>query len=95
MRERDLKNLRAIFNGLKFANRNANLFGGFAIADGDSIVLQSIEVDYDAFWGADFVLLAVAFADVARIIPSDITVSGAKLVVNGAGFRNELGFVLE
>lgn len=70
------------------------MVGGVAVADGDGVVLDGVEVDDDAFWGADFVLLTIALADVAGIVPSDSAVFGFQGVKDCLGFGDEVGLVL-
>ena len=62
------------------------MLGGVAVADGDGVVFESIEVNYDALRSADFVLLAIAFADVAGIVPGDATIFGFESVEDFLGF---------
>ena len=61
---------------LQVGDFDADLLGSVAVANGDGVVGQSVEVDNDAFRGADFVLFAIAFADVAGVVPGDVAVFG-------------------
>ena len=67
---------------------------GVAVADSYSFVFQGVEVDYDAERGADFVLAAVALADVAVVVPHYGAQFFLQHGVNFAGFVYQLGFVL-
>jgi len=49
--------------GFELADGHANLFHGVAVADGDGIVFEGVEVDGDAEGRSDFVLAAVATAN--------------------------------
>ena len=71
------------------------MLGGVAVTNSNCAVFESVKVYNDALWGADFVLLAIAFANVAGVVPGDIAVFGAKLVVDFFGFGDEFGFVFE
>ena len=64
------------------------MLGGIAVTDGDGIVGEGIEIDDDAFRSADFVLFAIAFADVARIVPGDVAVFGFEILVDCFGFSD-------
>ena len=87
--------LLLLYHSLEVSDFDAGLRGGVAVADGDGVVLESIKIDDDAFWGADFVLLSVSLADVARIVPGNIAVFGFESVEDLLGFVDELRFVLE
>ena len=70
------------------------LGGGVAVADGNGVIGEGVKVNGDAVWGADFVLAAVAFADIAIVVPHDVAEFFFELVVDLAGFGDQLGFVL-
>ena len=86
--------LLLLYHSLEVSDFDAGLVGGVAVADSDGVILQGVEVDDDAFRGADFVLFSVALADVAGVVPSDVAVFGFELVEDLLGFVDELGFVL-
>ena len=65
-----------LYHSLEVCDFDADLIGGVAVTDGDGVVLQGVEVDDDAFWGADFVLFTIAFTDIAGVVPSDGAVFG-------------------
>ena len=84
-----------LYHSLEVCDFDAGLVGSVAVADSDGVVLESIEIDDDAFRSADFVLFPITLTDVAGIVPSDIAVFGFELIKHLLGFIDELGFVLE
>lgn len=68
------------------------MLGGVAVADGDGIVLEGIEVDGDAEGGADFVHAAVAAADGAGSVPEDIP-AAFEFLVKIVGFFDDFWVV--
>ena len=70
--------IMVVLKMLQVGNLDADLSGGVAVANGNSVIFERIEINNDALGGADFVLLAIALTDVAGIIPSNIAVFGAK-----------------
>src|SRR4051794_1993588 len=52
-------------------NRNSLLLCGVAIADGHSLILQRVIVDGEAIRRADFILAAIALADISSLIVFD------------------------
>ena len=79
----------------KFGNFFANLSGGVAVADSNCVIFQRVKINDDAFWCADFVLFAIAFADVAGIVPSYESIFFFQEVIYFASLLDELGFVFE
>ncbi|CDZ92017.1 Predicted transcriptional regulator [Rhodococcus ruber] len=59
---------------LDLVEPDALLRHGVALADGDGLVLEGVEVDRDAERGADLVLAAVAAADGAGVVELDVPV---------------------
>ena len=53
--------------GAELGNVDPFLLHGVAVADGDRVVVEGIEVESDAEGGTDLVLTAVAFADAPRL----------------------------
>ena len=66
-----------------------------AVAEGDGVVLERIEIDGDADRRADLVLAAVALADVAVVVPHDARHDFLEHHIDLARFRDEFRLVLE
>ena len=66
----------------ELVDRHADLLHGIAVADGDGVVFEGVEVNSYAVWGADFVLAAVTLADGT----SDIIGNLEMLVEDGKDF---------
>src|SRR5580704_18390334 len=60
--------------GLDVVEADAFLAHGVAVPDRHRLVVQGVEVDGDAVWGADLVLTPVAAADRARVVEVGIPV---------------------
>ncbi len=71
------------------------LFGGIAVADSYGVIFQGVEIDGDAVRGADFVLTAVAFADIAVVVPHNVAEFFLQPFVNLAGFFYQFGLVFK
>ena len=71
-----------------------DLFRRVAVADGDGVVVQGVEVDGDAEGRADLVLAAVASSDGARDVPLDV-VALLEVAVESFGDGEELGRLLD
>lgn len=65
------------------------------MADSDGVVFEGVEVDDDAVGCADFVLAAVAFADVAVVVPHDIAEFFLQFFVDFPSLFDQFGLVLQ
>lgn len=74
--------------GDEVADGDALLFHRVAVAEGDGVVFEGIEVDGDAKRGAEFVLAAVPFADGARFVVLAVP-EGLEGGKDGLGFFGE------
>src|SRR6266568_7608703 len=79
----------------QLVNIDALLDSSVTVTDGDSIIFESLEVDSHTIWRADFVLAAVAFADVAVVIPNNLPEFFFEHLVNFAGFFDKLRLVFK
>ena len=79
----------------KFVYISPPLLRRIPLAHGDGVVLQRLEVDHHAVRRADFVLAAVAFADVAVVVPHySARVGFGKVRVHITGFFHQFWLIL-
>ena len=80
---------------LELGDGDASLEGGVAVADSNGIVGKGVKINNDAFGCADFVLFAIAFADIAGIVPGNKGVFFFEEGIDGLGFGDKLGLVFQ
>ena len=71
------------------------LLSGIAVSDGYGVICEAVEVYGYAVGSADFVLAAVAFADVAVVVPHYSAEFFFEHGVDFAGFGDQLRLVFE
>ena len=81
-------------DAFEFVDADADLLHGVAVAQGDGVVFQSLEVDGDAARRADFVLTAVAAADGAGVVVEAVPAT-VEFFENFARFADQFVFVFE